>query len=375
MVLDGDRPVSHVARELDIHDTTLHNWVNAWRREHGGDVPAVSARKAGEKTERELELERENRKLREEVAFLKKALCLLRGRESVTAKYELIDAEKANYTIIDMCRWLHVSRSGFYEWRSRPMSATAERRERLKARIGVVFEDNHETYGYRRVHAELLRQGEEVSVETVRLLMRELGLVACQPAPWRPVTTDADEHHRIPDLVERDFTAEAPGTKFVGDITYIPTWEGFLYLATVIDCCTKKVVGWAMADHFKTPLIEAAMDVAAVNIPIAEHAIFHSDRGSNYTSEAFARKLAKMGMRQSVGRTGVCWDNAMAESFFSALKNEWLSRFTFTTRDKARRQVVRYIEGFYNRKRLHSGLGYRTPQEVEDQYLTLRYAA
>ncbi|MEU8143015.1 IS3 family transposase [Nonomuraea sp. NPDC048901] len=192
---------------------------------------------------------------------------------------------------------------------------------------------------------------------------------------WRPVTTDADEHHRIPDLVERDFTAEAPGTKFVGDITYIPTWEGFLYLATVIDCCTKKVVGWAMADHFKTPLIEAAMDMAAVNTSIAEQAIFHSDRGSNYTSEAFARKLAKMGMRQSVGRTGVCWDNAMAESFFSALKNEWLSRFTFATRDKARRQVVRYIEGFYNRKRLHSGLGYRTPQEVEDQHLTLQSAA
>jgi putative transposase len=205
--------------------------------------------------------------------------------------------------------------------------------------------------------------------------MRELGLVACQPAPWRPVTTDADEHHRIPDLVRRDFAADAPGMKFVGDITYIPTWEGFLYLATVIDCYSKKVVGWAMADHYKTSLIEGAMDMAAVNVRIADEAIFHSDRGSNYTSEAFAEKLRRMGMRQSVGRTGVCWDNAMAESFFSVLKNEWLNRFTFSTRDKARRQVVRYIEGFYNRKRLHSGLGYQTPQEVEDQYLTQQSAA
>ncbi|MFI0425274.1 IS3 family transposase [Spongiactinospora sp. 9N601] len=305
-----------------------------------------------------------------------RATRLLRGRSSMTlAKYELIDAEKAGYKIIDMCRWLQVSRSGFYEWRGRPMSATAERRERLKALIAVVFDDSHETYGHRRVHAALLRRGEEVSVETVRLLMRELGLVACQPAPWRPVTTDASEHHRIPDLVRRDFAAEAPGTKFVGDITYIPTWEGFLYLATVIDCFSKKVVGWAMADHYKTSLIEAALDMAAVNVRIADEAIFHSDRGSNYTPGVFGEKLKRMGMRQSVGRTGVCWDNAMAESFFSVLKNEWLSRFTFSTRNKARRQAVCYIEGFYNRKRLHSGLGYQTPQEVEDQYLTRQTAA
>ncbi|MFC4117375.1 IS3 family transposase [Nonomuraea zeae] len=159
------------------------------------------------------------------------------------------------------------------------------------------------------------------------------------------------------------------------DITYIPTWEEFLYLATVIDCFSKKVVGWAMADHYKTSLIEAALDMTAVNVRIADEAIFHSDRGSSYTSGVLGEKLKRMGMRQSVGRTGVCWDNAMAESFFSVLKNEWLSRFTFSTRDKARRQVVRYIEGFYNRKRLHSGLGYQTPQEVEDQYLTRQAAA
>lgn len=293
----------------------------------------------------------------------------------MTARYELIDAEKANRAVWDMCRWLVVSRSGFYEWRVRPASATAERREWLKGQITGIFTEYLEAYGYRRVHAELCRRGARVSPETVRSLMRELGLVACQPAQWRPVTTDADDRHRIPDLVQRDFTAQAPGTKFVGDATYIPTWEGFLYLATVIDCYSRKVVGWAMADHFKTPLIEAAMDMAAVNVQIVEQAIFHSDRGSNYTSDAFARKLVAMGMRQSVGRTGVCWDNALAESFFAALKNEWLSRFTFTTRAKARRQVVRYVEGFYNHRRLHSGLGYKTPQEAEDLYLTQQTAA
>ena len=293
----------------------------------------------------------------------------------MTARYELIDAEKANHAVQDMCLWLGVSRSGYYEWRSRPASATAERRERLKAMIVQVFEEFWETYGYRRVHEELLRRGESVSPETVRSLMRELGLVSCQPAPWRPVTTDADARHRIPDLLARDFTADAPGQKFVGDITYIHTWEGFLYLATVIDCHSRKVVGWATGDDFKTPLIEAAIDMAAANIDIVEGAVFHSDRGSNYTSERFGRKLAAMGIRQSVGRTGVCWDNALAESFFSMLKNEWLNRFTFVTRAKARRQVVRYIEGFYNHRRLHSGIGYRTPQEVEDEYLSRRYAA
>lgn len=240
--------------------------------------------------------------------------------------------------------------------------------------IATIFHENHETYGYRRIHAVLERSGQRASPELVRQLMRELGLRACQPRPWRPVTTEADRQHRIPDLVGRDFTADSPGTKFVGDITYIPTWEGFLYLATVIDCFSKKVVGWAMADHYKTPLIEAALDMAAGNVSIAGDAIFHSDRGSNYTSLDFGRKLNKMGMRQSVGRTGVCWDNAMAESFFGALKNEWLNRFEFTSRAKARTQVVKYIEGFYNRRRLHSSLGYKAPQEVEDEYASRHLA-
>ena len=293
----------------------------------------------------------------------------------MTARYELIDAEKANHAVRDMCLWLGVSRSGYYEWRSRPASATAERRERLKVMIAQVFEEFWETYGYRRVHEVLRRRGESVSPETVRSLMRELGLVCCQPAPWRPACTDADGLHRIPDLVARDFTADTPGRKLVGDITYIPTWEGFLYLATVIDCHSRKVIGWAMGDDYRTPLIESAIDMAAANVDLAEGAVFHSDRGSNYTSERFGRKLAALGIRQSVGRTGVCWDNALAESFFSMLKNEWLNRFTFATRAKARRQVVRYIEGFYNRRRLHSGLGYRTPQEVEDEYLTRQRAA
>jgi transposase InsO family protein len=241
--------------------------------------------------------------------------------------------------------------------------------------IKEVFEANYDTYGYRRVHAVLRRSGEQVSDELVRQLMRELDLWPCQPRPWRPTTTEGDALHRIPDLVERDFTAPAPGLKLVGDITYIPTVEGWVYAATVIDCFSKMVVGWAMADHYRTSLIEAAIDSADGSINIQSGCIFHSDRGSNYTSYDFAKKLNGMGMRQSVGRTGVCWDNAMAESFFGALKNEWLNRMTFATRSEARQEVVRYIETFYNRRRLHSRLDYRTPSEVHDEYENRQLAA
>lgn len=294
----------------------------------------------------------------------------------MSSRYEFIDGEKGNYRIVHMCGWLGVSKSGFYEWRARPASATRERRAWLAGEIGRVFTGSFETYGYRRVHAQLAREGIDAGLELVRALMRELGLQPCQPRPFRPVTTEAEDPGvGIPDLVGRDFTAGAPGTKLVGDITYIPTWEGFLYLATVIDCHSKMIVGWSMADHYKTSLIDAAIDSAAGNIATARDCIFHSDRGSNYTSDEFGRKLKSLKMRRSVGRTGVCWDNALAESFFGVLKNEWLNRMIFKTREKARREVVRYIEGFYNRKRLHSANGYRTPAEVHNEYLNRQLAA
>lgn len=299
------------------------------------------------------------------------------------ARYEFIDEEKATvcahgkpkYAIVKMCAWLEVSTSGFYEWLSRPMSATAQRREHLKLLIDKAFTDSDGTYGYRRLHAQLARWGECCTPELVRGLMRELGLIACQPRPWRHSLTESGPSGPIPDLVNRDFTAEAPGTKMVGDITYIPTWEGWLYLATVIDCHTKAVVGWAMADNYKTPLISAAIDMAARNNVIAPGAIFHSDRGSNYTSDEFAKTLAKYGILQSVGQTGICYDNAMAESFFAALKNERVHRTQYPTRGHARKDIARYIEFRYNTKRLHSGLGYRTPQEVHNEYLNPSTAA
>ncbi len=161
----------------------------------------------------------------------------------------------------------------------------------------------------------------------------------------------------------------------VGDITYIFTWEGWLYLATVIDCATRKIAGWAMDDNYKTPLIATAIKMAARNMQLPEGAIFHSDRGSNYTSAEFAGELEKLGIRQSVGRTGICYDNALAESFNGALKVERVHRTVYATRRKAAEDIARYIELRYNRKRLHSALGYRTPQEVMDEHREMTAAA
>jgi putative transposase len=301
----------------------------------------------------------------------------------VTEKYSFIDAECADLppegnapAIVQMCGWLGVSKSGYYEWRSRPPGAAEKRRELLKLKIEALFKFNNAEYGYRRMHASLVRGGERCSPELVRGLMRELGLEPCQPKPWRRSLTEQDgQAEPIPDLVNRDFTAEEPGAKMVGDITYIWTWEGWLYLATVIDCATRKIVGWAMDDNYKTPLIIDAIRMAARNLDLPDGAVFHSDRGSNYTSAKFAGELGKLGIRQSVGRTGICYDNALAESVNGTLKVELVHRTQYPAREKARKSIACWIELRYNQTRLHSGLGYRTPQEVMDEYLKGQEAA
>lgn len=302
----------------------------------------------------------------------------------MSEKYEFIDAEKDvrtdigehKYTIVALCAWLGVSSSGYYGWRCRPESATARRRAHLAVLVRKAFEDSDETYGHRRVHAQLVRWGQPCTSELVRAIMGELGLVACQPRPWRHSLTAADPAAGpIPDLVARDFTATAPGAKMVGDITYIPTREGWVFLATVIDCHTKAVIGWAMDVNYKTPLIEQAICMAARNYCLPQGAIFHSDRGSNYTSTRFGLRLGSLGIRHSVGRTGICYDNSMAESFFGTLKNELVHRTVYPTRRHAMTDIARYIELRYNTQRLHSGLGYKTPHEAYTEYLNQQLAA
>jgi transposase InsO family protein len=301
----------------------------------------------------------------------------------VSEKYEFIAAQYPDPTvtavdaptIAQMTNWLSVSKSGYYEWRNRPPSPTAERHEELALKVAALFEEFDGAYGYRRIHAELVRGGEHVGDELVRTLMREMNLVAVQPKPYKRTTIPGDGGHDVPDLVRRDFSAGRPGEKLVGDISYIPTWSGWVFLATVIDCFNKEVIGYAMAEHMRAELVCEALVMAARNHDLQPDCIMHSDRGSQYTSAEYAATLEELGLCQSLGRTGVCWDNALAESFFASLKNERVHHMVYPTRQHAKDDIARYIELFYNRRRLHSALGYRTPHEVRTEYLNSQLAA
>jgi len=293
----------------------------------------------------------------------------------VSEKYSFINAEKANYPIVKGCHWLGVSRSGYYEWLAAPATAAARRRVTLAGLVAEVHAHSRQTYGSRRVTAALHASGYPVSRRLVRALMRAQGLKACQPRPWRRTTLPGDTPAAVPDRVNRDFTAAEPGTRLVGDITYVRTWTGWLYLATVIDLATRKVIGWSMAEHMRTTLIVDALAMAHGTGRLRPDCVFHSDRGTQYTSAEFVAALAARNLLGSMGRTGICWDNAAAESFFASLKKELVHRTVFPTQAKARTAIAEYIEVFYNRQRLHSSLGYRTPAQAEADHNAIQQAA
>jgi transposase InsO family protein len=274
-----------------------------------------------------------------------------------------------------MCRLLGVPRSSFYAWRNRAETATAVRRRELAVLVKKAFEAGRGAYGCRRVAAQLNRDGQPCSVGLVADLMRELGLRACQPRAYKRTTVPGEDPVTSVDLIGRDFTAETPGARLVGDITYLRTGEGWLYLATVIDLATKMVTGWQLASHMRASLVTGALAMAITHGHVAPGAIFHSDRGAQYSSAEFTRFCQKNGIRLSAGKTGVCWDNAAAESFFGAMKNEMYYRQAFPDRVRARFAVADYIEVFYNRRRLHSSLNYRTPLEALTDFTTAAAAA
>lgn len=275
--------------------------------------------------------------------------------------------EEGNHTVTFMCRLLKVHRAGFYAWKKRlgePLTASEMRRQELTDLIGKIWIDNHKILGVRRIHAELAAQGVTASPWLVWQIMRELGIQGIQPRAFKRTTVpalDAKERH---DFIGRKFTPPVPTTCLVGDITYLKTGEGWLYLSIVIDLTTRMLVGWQTASHMKTSLVVDALAMAHRAGYTAGNAIFHSDKGAQYTSAEFADAARLMDIRLSTGRTGVCWDNAVAESWFASLKNEHWHHHSYATRARARLAVAEYIEVFYNRKRRHSTLGYRTPASV-----------
>jgi transposase InsO family protein len=267
-----------------------------------------------------------------------------------------------------MCRMLGVTRQGFYQWKKRGASRHDRDDATLASKIRVIFEHHKRRYGVRRVHAELLASGVRVAYKRVQRLMRELGLVSVHPRPWKRTTVPAAQPAALPDLVGRRFDAEAPDQLWYGDITYVKTWDGWAYIASVVDAFSRKAIGWAVADHMRTGLVIEALRMALVQRQPAEGVIFHADRGSQYTSAEFVGFCSKNGVRNSVGRTGICYDNAAAESFWATLKKEYIHLRPFDTVAKLRSGTFEYIEGYYNTQRRHSTLGYLTPLEYENRF-------
>jgi putative transposase len=275
-----------------------------------------------------------------------------------------VRAHQATHPVATVCRVLGVSPSGYYAWRQRPASARATADAALSAQIDAIHARSRRTYGERRVHAELHETAVHVSRRRIARLMRAMGLAGVSRRK-RTTTTARDREARpAPDLVDRDFTAPGPDQLWVADITYIPTWAGFLYLAVVLDAWSRRVVGWAMATHLRTELVLDALNMALAQRRPA-HVIHHSDQGCQYTSFAFGRRCELMGVRPSMGSVGDAYDNAMCESFFATLECELLDRQRFPTQAAARLAVFEYVEGWYNPHRRHSAIDYRSPVNYE----------
>ena len=281
--------------------------------------------------------------------------------------YRLVLAEKAHFPIVMMCRLLGISRAAYYAWLDRPVSARALRAPVLGERVVVLHTASGGVYGSPRVLSDLRAEGIVVSAKTVAKSMRDRSIRGCAPRRWRTTTVPEPDPANIPaDLVKREFDRGRLDEVWVGDITYIRTWSGWLYLATVIDAHSRRVIGWALAEHMRASLVTDALTMAVVQRGHrVAGVIFHSDRGAQYTSGALRALAGRHGVLLSVGRTGVCWDNAMAESFFATLKNELIYRQPWPTPAKAREATIAWIEGRYNRRRRHSALGMRTPLEFE----------
>jgi transposase InsO family protein len=267
-----------------------------------------------------------------------------------------------------MCRKLAVSRQGYYAWKKRGLSQREKDDAALSAKIKEIFAFHQGRYGVRRIFAELRRRGVAVAYKRVARLMRVLGLVSVHPRPRRTTTVPAAQPSSLPDLVGQDFTADAPNRLWYGDISSVRTWDGWAYVASVIDAFSRKVVGWAAADHMRTELVLDALRMALARRHPPKGVVFHADRGSQYTSHDFVKFCTVNGVRNSVGRAGACFDNAAAESFWATLKKEFTHLHPFDTVERLRAGVFEYVEVYYNRLRIHSSIGYLTPVEFEAKF-------
>ena len=291
------------------------------------------------------------------------------------SQYRFIQAHQVGYPITLLCRVLGVARSGYYAWVRRGVPAREQADQQLTERITTIYRESRQTYGSPRVHATLRHAGVRCGRKRVARLMRQTALTGCR-ARRRSRTTRSDPVHvPAPNLIERRFTVAQLDQLWAGDITYIPTWEGWLYLAVILDVCSRRVVGWAMADHLGGTLTQAALTMALERRRPGPDLIQHTDRGSQYTATAYRAVLRAHGVTASMSRAGDCYDNALAESFFATLKTELIDRQPWPTRRAVRQAIFEWIEAFYNRQRLHSALGYQSPVGFEEALTAVRLVA
>lgn len=270
------------------------------------------------------------------------------------------------FTVTDCCRVLKVSKSGYYRWLKGPVGKRQIRHEQIAGQIRIVHEASRRTYGAPRIREELLKRGVKRNRKTVARIMRQNGIRAKTAKKFKPRTTESNHAHPVaPNVLGRKFAASAPDQVWLCDITYIPTGEGFLYLAGVLDLFSRKIVGWSMQEHLRAELVLQALAMANSQRSPGRGLIHHSDRGVQYCCGEYRAELEEWGMIASMSRTGDCYDNAPAESFWATLKKELMSDRSFATREEARAAVFEYIEVFYNRQRIHSAIGYVSPEQFE----------
>ena len=289
--------------------------------------------------------------------------------------FRFVERERVDFPVATMCRVLEVSPSGYWAWSKRAPSRRARSDDALTESIRAIHKDSRGIYGVPRVHAELRDAGTHCSRKRVARLMREAGLEGVHRRRFVRTTLRDQDAAPAPDLVERLFSASCPDALWVADITYVPTWQGFLYVAVVLDVFSRRIVGWSMAGHLRTELILDALQMAIAQRRPGEGLIHHSDQGTQYTSIAFGRRCREAGIALSMGSKGDCFDNAMAESFFASLETELIDRSSWRTRAEARLAVFDYIEAFYNPRRRHSALGYLSPADFERRYRSETTAA
>ncbi|WP_281940889.1 IS3 family transposase [Paenibacillus tyrfis] len=366
LVQKEGKSVAQVAREMGLHENTIYRWIAEFKQDGSGAFPGSGQLKPEDKAMRDLE--KRIRDLEEENEILKKGDALLRKRPALI--YKFIHDHRFKLRVAKMCAVFGISRSGYYDWTRRKESGRSQRHKWLKKQIRRIFFDHRRLYGSKKIWETLKKQGAQVAEKTVARIMKELGLKSRTIKKYKATT---NSKHNLPvaaNVLNQQFQASAPNQVWMTDITYISTDEGWLYLASVMDLYSRKIVGFHMDERMTKSLVIKALDQAyRLQKPRGE-VLHHSDRGSQYASLEYQERLKKYKMKGSMSRKGNCYDNACIESFHSVLKKELVYLEKFKTRKEARERIFEYIACFYNGKRIHSSIGYFTPNQYERMYLS-----